>query len=102
MCVGKLPFVAAGLVAALLLGSAGLLTGRAGTDTLTEYAPVGRAGDKGGVDRYGDPLPSGAVVRLGTVRFRFSCVATAFLADGKTVVSAEQGGGIKLWDARTG
>ncbi len=59
-------------------------------------------GQKPDTDRYGDPLPPGAVIRLGTVRFRFSSVATAFLPDGKTVVSAEQSGGIKLWDARTG
>jgi RNA polymerase sigma factor (sigma-70 family) len=59
-------------------------------------------GQKPDTDRYGDPLPPGAVVRLGTVRFRFGNIASAFLPDGKTVVSAEQGHGIKLWDARTG
>jgi RNA polymerase sigma factor (sigma-70 family) len=59
-------------------------------------------GQKPDTDRYGDPLPPGAVVRLGTVRFRVASVAMAFLPDGKTVVSAEQGGGIKLWDARSG
>src|SRR5262249_27899251 len=37
-----------------------------------------------------------------TVRYRFNSAASAFLPDGKTVVSAENGGGIKLWDARSG
>jgi RNA polymerase sigma factor (sigma-70 family) len=52
-------------------------------------------------DRYGDPLPEGAVARLGTVRFRFPSAGTAFLPDGKTVVSAGPDS-IKLWEARTG
>jgi WD40 repeat protein len=58
-------------------------------------------------DDYGDPLPPGAVARLGTMRMRHvarnavggGCVA--FSPDGKTVVS---GGdvGLRAWDVATG
>jgi WD40 repeat protein len=54
------------------------------------------------MDRYGDPLPPGALTRLGTVHYRFSTAGQAFLPDGKTIVSAEQGNAIVFWDARTG
>lgn len=58
-----------------------------------------------GTDLYGDPLPPGAVARLGTVRFRrerdFGLAGVAFLADSKTVLTA-QGRAIQFWDSATG
>jgi hypothetical protein len=40
------------------------------------------------VDLYGDPLPEGAVARLGSVRLRHPGLKDfAFLADGRTVVT---------------
>jgi WD40 repeat protein len=54
------------------------------------------------VDRYGDPLPEGALARLGTRRFRHTrhALAIAFSPDGKTLVTAS--GDIRVWDAATG
>src|SRR5262249_7677234 len=53
-------------------------------------------------DRYGDPLPPGAVARLGTVRFRGEARYVAFAADGKAIAGAGGYGIAYLWDAITG
>jgi RNA polymerase sigma factor (sigma-70 family) len=54
-------------------------------------------------DRYGDPLPPGAIARLGTLRFRVrdEIKSLAFAPDGKTVAIASYGV-LFLFDAATG
>ena len=55
-------------------------------------------------DAFGDLLPSGAVSRLGTVRWRhgsqITCVAVS--PDGKKIVSGGLEGCVRLWDPDTG
>src|SRR5881392_2533998 len=55
------------------------------------------------VDRHGDPLPQGALLRLGTVRFRHpdSTSALALSPDGRTVATLGSGT-LRVWDAATG
>jgi hypothetical protein len=55
-----------------------------------EVEPGRPAGAAPAVDRSGDPLPSGARVRLGTVRFRHAGPVTfaGVTTDGKTLISA--------------
>jgi len=56
------------------------------------------------LDGLGDPLPPGAVGRLGTVRFRAGpeVKALLFAPDGRTLVSGSTDGSIRFWDPKTG
>jgi RNA polymerase sigma factor (sigma-70 family) len=56
------------------------------------------------IDLYGDPLPLGATVRLGTVRLRHPgrWPALIFSADGKTLFSSNDANSVYLWDLATG
>jgi WD40 repeat protein len=55
-------------------------------------------------DRHGDPLPSGAAMRLGTVRYRQDerIERIAYSPDGRYVVTDNGNLGLQVWDARDG
>lgn len=53
-------------------------------------------------DLYGDPLPPGAVARLGTVQLRHANSLFTFSADGKQLISFDPNGEIRVWDVATG
>jgi len=56
------------------------------------------------IDLYGDPIPDGAVARLGTVRYRHPgwYKRIAALEDGKTFAVGTEDSGIRLWNVRSG
>src|SRR5437867_851923 len=55
-------------------------------------------------DRYGDPLPPGAAMRLGTVRYRHehSIDHLAYSPDGRSVVTSDGRRHLQVWDTRDG
>src|SRR4051812_29064709 len=80
-----LPPLAAGTVLVLLAGAAASGEG-----------PAART------DMYGDPLPPGAVARLGTVRLRHRGADVTFAPDGKCLISYGWDGEVRVWDAASG
>jgi WD40 repeat protein len=56
------------------------------------------------VDDIGDPLPDGAVARIGTVRLRqpSEICSTAYSPDGKLLATGGRYDGVRLWDSVTG
>lgn len=56
------------------------------------------------VDTYGDPLPSGAVLRLGTVRYRQDSpiYRIAYTPDGRHFLTDGRDSVLRVWDAATG
>ena len=56
-------------------------------------------------DIYGDVIPHGAIVRLGTERFRVPGSwrsSITFSRDGQTIVSCTESGQLRWWEAGTG
>jgi WD40 repeat protein len=90
----------------IILASAGLLT--------ASPAAGQRPGDQGKTrrtDLYGDPLPEGAIARLGTIRLRHCSEVNSviFTLDGKSLIAADAAYGsdgidhhIRIYDPTTG
>jgi WD40 repeat protein len=95
----SLAAVAMTLVAGtVLLDAAGDPPPKPAEEKRAEPEPVKR------VDAFGDPLPAGAIARLGTLRFNHGGDGSAdvrYSTDGKWVLSSG-GGNARVWDVVTG
>src|SRR5437899_1269328 len=56
------------------------------------------------LDLHADPLPEGAIARLGTVRMRHSHTISGavFSSDGKSIIAADYHSGVHVWDVAVG
>ncbi|HKI38523.1 MAG TPA: WD40 repeat domain-containing protein [Gemmataceae bacterium] len=63
-----------------------------------------RAADPPRTDAHGDPLPDGVLARLGTIRWRAgnTIAMTAFLPDGKSLLTVSQDYVAQVWERDTG
>jgi RNA polymerase sigma factor (sigma-70 family) len=105
MSLSKLRYGLALLLLVGVLGGVGL-AGLRQAEPVTTQPPQEAAAppkERKRVDRLGDPLPPGALLRLGTIRFRPSGGGNtlAFLPGGDTIVSPGFKG-IYFWDVATG
>jgi WD40 repeat protein len=97
------------LLAVIGLGAAGLAyqAGAAPQDpgAASDARPAASKDQRARADFFGDPLPAGALMRLGTVRLRHSHppmqLTTALSGDGKVLASGGDDD-IRLWDMATG
>jgi WD40 repeat protein len=74
------------------------------TVSLFLAATAAWADDKSRTDASGDPLPDGAVTRLGSLRWRHSGPVkfVAYVNGGKEIVSSAEDGVFYVWDVQTG
>ncbi len=106
MTVNKLKALGVALALLALTGTGvGMMTLH--SQDIREHPRVAAVNDnqlsaKQPVDLYGDPLPKGAVLRLGTMQRRAVNALLAVSVDGKSLISVRGGKGIRLWDAITG
>jgi WD40 repeat protein len=96
-------FVLTGIAASWLVLAGSVLPMSAGAGA-PNAGGVPQANKGGAKDLAGDPLPAGAVARLGTLRWRQSAPADllTLLPDGKTAVSAGDDHSVRVWDLATG
>ena len=87
-----------------LAGGAAVFLGAGAPRPSVRLAPVVTASRSAPVDPGDEPLPDGALVRLGTTRFSPGTVIheIAYSPDGQSLATTDGDGDLDLWDAATG
>jgi RNA polymerase sigma factor (sigma-70 family) len=108
MFLHKLKWIGAAVLL-FVLGGAGVGTIALRPQAAKENSPppVAAADDKPlspdkRVDLYGDPLPEGAIMRLGTLQRRAAGTQIAVSADGKSIIAVRARKYVSVWDTATG
>jgi WD40 repeat protein len=75
-----------------------------GSLVLVLLSAAGHAAEppKAKTDLYGDPLPPGAVARMGTVRWRARYISHLGFVPGDKYLATNDGSALSFWDLRTG
>jgi RNA polymerase sigma factor (sigma-70 family) len=95
--------IALAAVVAVGFGVFGLAQSPKDPPPVTKETPAAPAAPKLRVDRFGDPLPEGAVRRFGTLRYRHESVAAlAFTPDGKRLVAGIGRDPLAVFDSTDG
>jgi RNA polymerase sigma factor (sigma-70 family) len=106
MFINKLRVIGAAVMLLALSGAGvGIMASR--PPAANDAAPLAAVDDKPlsadkHVDLYGDPLPEGAGMRLGTLQRRAVGAQIALAADGKSIITVRGGKYINNWDAASG
>src|SRR5438105_4833177 len=63
-----------------------------------------KTGPAARLDSAGEPLPPGAIARLGTTRFRHQSLVSfvGYSGDGNTLITLSGENSLRFWDAKTG
>jgi RNA polymerase sigma factor (sigma-70 family) len=108
MWLGKIKMMAASAMVLLMVLAAGgglaihgVETDKSAPQSSVPLAPQATA-KPARTDLYGDPLPPGALARLGTIQQRFDGGVLAWTSDGRTLVACNRDRSFRWWDARTG
>lgn len=96
-----------GLIALLMVGAGDTIRRALAAQPPAKAAEEPKTSEATGArtDRHGDPLPEGAIARLGTVRWRhdgYQATALAYSPDGKTIAAVGFGRAVTLWDVSSG
>jgi RNA polymerase sigma factor (sigma-70 family) len=108
LAAAAVPSVVSYLLAAIAVTVIGVASVGLAQLTPTKDSPIAKANSPAAKevprrDRFGDPLPDGAVRRFGTLRFRHEAVAAlAFTPDGKHLVAGVGSSPLAVFDATDG